>query len=74
MSAAACAKEILCDPDVNKSQAFANTFEFLGEQIKKNYTADPTELITIKNELSAAMKPHLAEAEKAGADVLNKYI
>lgn len=74
MSEAACAKEILCDNEVNKAQAFANAFDYLQAQTSKNYGGDPDRLIVIKKELSAAMKPHLLEAEKAGAEVLNKYI
>lgn len=73
MSAAACAKKILCDPDVNKSQAFANTFKFLQYQAEANYSGDPDRLIDIKAALSDAMLPHLLEAEKAGAEVLDKY-
>ncbi len=74
MSAAACAKKILCDPDVNKSQAFANTFEFLQAQAYANYGGDPDYLVNLKKALSDAMLPHLIEAEKAGAEVLDKYL
>lgn len=73
MSAAACAKKILCDPDVNKPQAFANALDFLQAQARANYSGNPDELVDIKKALSDAMLPHLLDAEKAGAEVLDKY-
>lgn len=74
MSEAACAKEILCDPEINKTKAFANTYDFLNMKILQNYKGNPELLLTIKKELHEAMSPHLLEAEKAGAEILNKYI
>lgn len=73
MSLAACAKKLLCDPDVNQAEGMANALDFLGKQAIKNYTDDPALIIDIKEQLSLAMKPYLDQAEKAGAEVLDKY-
>lgn len=73
MSEAACAKEILCDPDINEAEAIANVLEYLGEQVILNYDIDPTQAIKMKNSVSSAMKPHLKQAVLAGVDALGEF-
>lgn len=73
MSEAACAKEIICDPDINKAQAVANVLEYLGEQVALNYDVDPEKAIVMKNAVSEAVTPHLAKAVQAGVGALDKF-
>lgn len=69
MSEAACAKEILCDPDVTESQAIANTLLFLDEQSKAEYRDDPTDVLKLKKMVSETVRPHM---KKAIAEVVSK--
>lgn len=74
MSEAACAKEIICDENVNQAQRLANGVNFLEAQIKLKYTNDPALILAMKKAMCDAMRLYLEEAEKAAAQVLDTYI
>jgi hypothetical protein len=72
MSLAACAKKILCDPDVSQAQAVANTLAFLDEQARSQYSNDPTQILDLKEIVSEIMNPYLKKGITETVDKINE--